>query len=120
MRRLLGVSQGASSSSLAARSEAVDRLLQFREVMFDGRLEDGMRRVEVAMRESISHGGDLIPWNRVLVGEECALRPFTASPISMSRTRTASKISPSLSSPRVRWLRIASIAALMSSSRRCS
>ena len=48
-------------------------MLQFREVMFDGRLEDGMRRVEVAVCESVAHGGDLIPWNRVLVGEECAM-----------------------------------------------
>jgi hypothetical protein len=44
-------------------------------------------------------------------------RALTASPISSSRIRTASKTRPSDRSPRCRWERLASIAAWMSASR---
>jgi hypothetical protein len=41
--------------------ESVDRKLQLWNVALDGRLEDGVRRVEVPVRESVAHAGDSGP-----------------------------------------------------------
>jgi hypothetical protein len=56
--------------------ESVDRKLQLWNVALDGRLEDGVRPVEVTVRESVAHAGDLVPRNRVLIGEELTRTGF--------------------------------------------
>jgi hypothetical protein len=48
--------------------------------------------VEVAVGQVIAHPGDLPPGDGGLGGEQLAGNALTASPISSSRIRTASKI----------------------------
>jgi len=53
--------------NLAARRERAHQALncfrQRRKVRVDGCLDDGMRRVEVAMGELVTHAGDVDPWD---------------------------------------------------------
>jgi hypothetical protein len=88
------------------------------EVVVDGRFDDRVGGVEVAVREVVAHSGDLAPRDAWPSSSHCSGSALTASPISRSRILTASKIRPSERSPRSTWERIAPIAATMSA-RRC-
>ena len=71
--------------------------------MFDRRGENRVRRIEVAVGQAVSHAGDLSPRQVGLVGEQFRGQRFHSfADLSISRTRTASKTSESLKSPRVR------------------
>ena len=107
--RLVVVGQGGG--------HGLDRVFEFWQVVVDGGLQDGVGRVEVAVGQVIAQAGDLTPWDCGCVSSRSAGRALTASPISSSQIRTASKTSPSVRAPRCRCERIASVAAWMSASR---
>ena len=138
-RRIVGVEVARSADALAEYFDRNDRVsgrvgcsvagvigsqrkpcdggVEFGKVVGDGGGDDRVRDVEVAMREPVAHRGDLRPRDAGLSFEQVITDALEASPISMSRTRTASKIRLSDSSPRCRCARIAVIAAVMSASR---
>jgi hypothetical protein len=78
-----------------ALAQPIDRLLQVGQIMVDGGLQDRVGCVEVAVSQVIAHAGDLAPGDRRFSVEQVAGSALTASPISSSRIRTASKTSPS-------------------------
>jgi hypothetical protein len=98
--------------------QRADGAFELGQVVVNGRLQDRVSGVEVSVGQVIAHAGDLAPGDAGLGVEQLiGQRALTASPISSSRIRTASKTRPSDSPPRCRWERIASIAAWMSASR---
>jgi hypothetical protein len=97
--------------------QRVDGAFELGQVVIDSCLQDRVSGVEVAVGQVIAHAGDLAQGMAGWVSSSSSGRALTASPISSSRIRTASKTSPSDRPPRCRWERIASIAAWMSASR---
>lgn len=60
------------------------------EILLEGGGNDGMIGIEIPVREVVAHARDICPWNQWFVVANFRLDVFTASPISIRWTRTAS------------------------------
>jgi hypothetical protein len=98
--------------------ESFDRQLQLG-ISSSVAQRNGVRRVEVAVGESVAHAGDLVPRNRVLIGEELTRKGFDGF-ADFDEPHSHSIEDQAVGESAARQVfRIASIAAVMSSSR-CS
>jgi len=97
--------------------ERADCLLQGWQVVINGGLQNGVRSVEVAVRQVVAHPRDLRHAMEGCDARRSSGSALNASPISSRRMRTASKTSPSDRQPRCICEWIASMAAWMSASR---
>jgi hypothetical protein len=105
---------------LESGQEPLGRGDEWRKVVLDRGLDDRVSGVEVSVGEVVAHPGDVAPGDPGSVASRSGSMSFTASPISMRRTRTASNTSPSSKPPRSRCDAIASAEATMSANRSSS